>query len=102
MSYARHCSSRLSVGHRSLLALLFQHLPAPVAVDQSPLGAWSVSMHGMAAVLYRFSITGKKVQVWYADDVSDDSVYVSLRCPACARVHLVNRKGRILMSHPTS
>jgi hypothetical protein len=32
----------------------------------------------------------------------DDSVYVSLRCPACARVHLVNRKGRTLMSHPTS
>jgi DNA-directed RNA polymerase subunit RPC12/RpoP len=51
----------------------------------------------MAAVLYRCATTGQNVQVWFADEVPDDSVYVSLRCPACARVHLVNRAGRTLM-----
>jgi hypothetical protein len=51
----------------------------------------------MADVLYRCTTTGQNVQVWYADDVPDDSVYISLRCPACARVHLVNRAGRTLM-----
>jgi hypothetical protein len=38
----------------------------------------------MASVLYRCAATGQNVQVWFADDVPDDSVYVSLRCPACA------------------
>jgi hypothetical protein len=52
---------------------------------------------GMAAVLYRCATTGQTVQVWFADDVPDDSVYISLRCPACARIHLVNRAGRTLM-----
>ena len=51
----------------------------------------------MAAMLYRCATTGQNVQVWFADDVSDDSVFVSLRCPACPRVHLVNRAGRTLM-----
>jgi hypothetical protein len=51
----------------------------------------------MAALLYRCAVTGQNVQVWFADDVPDDSVYVSLRCPACARVHLINRGGRTLM-----
>src|SRR5690349_11293391 len=49
---------------------------------------------GMASVLYRCATTGMNVQAWFADDVSDDNLYVSLRCPACARVHLVNRAGR--------
>ena len=43
---------------------------------------------GMAAVLYRCATTGQNVQVWFADDVPDDSVYISLRCPACARVRV--------------
>lgn len=47
----------------------------------------------MAAVLYRCATTGQTVQVWFADDVPDDTVYISLRCPACARMHLVNRSG---------
>ena len=41
-------------------------------------------------------INGQNVQVWFADDVPDNSVYVSLRCLACARVHLVNRAGKTL------
>jgi DNA-directed RNA polymerase subunit RPC12/RpoP len=40
----------------------------------------------MADVLYRCITTGQNVQVWYADGVPDDSAYISLRCPACARV----------------
>ena len=40
-------------------------------------------------------------RAWYADDVPDDSVYVCVRCAACARVHLVNRQGRTLRP-PTS
>jgi hypothetical protein len=46
----------------------------------------------MTDVLYRCATTGQNVQVWYADDVPDDCVYISLRCPACARMHLVNRE----------
>jgi hypothetical protein len=36
----------------------------------------------MTDVLYRCATTGQNVQVWFADDVPDDSVYISLRCPA--------------------
>jgi hypothetical protein len=36
-------------------------------------------------------------RVWFADGVPDETVYMSLRCPACAKMHLVNRSGRTLM-----
>jgi hypothetical protein len=42
----------------------------------------------MAAMLYRCATTGQNVQVWFADDVSDDSVFVSLRCPAPPDVNI--------------
>jgi hypothetical protein len=64
------------------------------SIAQAP---WAASMSGMASVLYRCWPTGKNVQVWYTDDVPDDTVYVSLRCPACTRVHLINRQGRTLI-----
>ena len=48
-------------------------------------------------MLYQCATTGQNVHVWFADDVPNDSVYISLRCPACARMHLVNRSGRTLM-----
>jgi hypothetical protein len=51
---------------------------------------------GMDAVIYQCPIMGKKVQAWFADAPADDYTYVSLRCPACARVHLVSRTGRAL------
>jgi hypothetical protein len=54
-------------------------------------------MYDMPSVVYRCWTTGNKVEVWFADDVTEDNVYVSLRCPACARVHLVNRQGRTLV-----
>jgi hypothetical protein len=52
-------------------------------------------MELMASVLYRCPTTGKNVQAWFDDDSLDDEslTYVSLRCPACARVHIVNRAG---------
>ena len=47
----------------------------------------------MTDVLYRCATTGQNVQVWFADGVPDDSVYITLRCPACARVHLSAEQG---------
>jgi hypothetical protein len=50
----------------------------------------------MASIFYRCPTTGQNVQAWFDDAVpADDSLtYVSLQCPACARIHLVNRLGR--------
>lgn len=44
------------------------------------------------AVLYRCPITGLRVQSWVEEEVSSDAsdTYVSVRCPACTRTHLVN------------
>jgi hypothetical protein len=65
-------------------------------MDQFP-GPRHALPSGMASVPYRCATTGMNVQAWFADDVSDDNLYVSLRCPACARVHLVNRAGKTLL-----
>jgi len=80
----------------AIYARLFPNKIARFAMNQSS-GPRHTLPSGMAAVLYRCAATGQNVQVWFADDVPDDSVYVSLRCPACARVHLINRAGRTLM-----
>jgi hypothetical protein len=52
----------------------------------------------MASVVYRCPTSGKNVQAWFDDDMPADNslTYVSLRCPACARLHLVNRTGGTL------
>ena len=84
--WAREAAGRLREITGDGAFLRWINLPSP----------WPPSMRGMPPVLYRCSTTGKNVQVWYADDVPEDTVYVSLRCPACARVHLVNRRGRTL------
>jgi hypothetical protein len=57
----------------------------------------------MASVVYRCPTTGQNVQAWFADEPADDNLlYVSLRCPACARLHLVNRSsGRTLGAGPS-
>jgi hypothetical protein len=65
-------------------------------MNQSP-GPTHALPPDMADVLYQCATTGQNVHVWFADDVPNDSVYISLRCPACARMHLVNRSGRTLM-----
>ena len=80
----------------AIYARLFPNKIARFAMNQSS-GPRHTLPSGMAAVLYRCAATGQNVQVWFADDVPDDSVYVSLRCPACARVHLINRGGRTLL-----
>src|SRR6478735_9922659 len=53
----------------------------------------------MARGVYQCSTTGKNVQAWFDEDdtPADNSLTpVSLRYPACARLHLVNRTGRTL------
>jgi hypothetical protein len=71
--------------------------PLWFAMDQFMSSDWGQNGE-MEAVIYQCPIMGKEVQAWFADAPSDDHTYVSLRCPACARVHLVNRSGRALGS----
>ena len=49
-------------------------------------------------LLYRCPNTGRTVQGWSADEVTDDDdTYQSFQCMACTRVHLVNVKtGKVL------
>jgi hypothetical protein len=50
----------------------------------------------MGPFLYRCPNTGKTIQGYSTDDVSDDS-YESLTCPACRQVHFVNSKtGKVV------
>jgi hypothetical protein len=44
----------------------------------------------MASVSYRCPTKAVKVQVWFDEPINDGETYISMRCPACARVHLVN------------
>jgi hypothetical protein len=58
-----------------------------------------LSPHGMigtmAAVLFRCPRTGTMAQSWIAEDVSGvDDVFVSVECPACGLIHLVNPNTR--------
>jgi hypothetical protein len=48
--------------------------------------------------LYRCPNTGRNVQGWSADEVTDDDeTYQSFECIACTSVHLVNLKtGKVL------
>ena len=48
----------------------------------------------MAAFIYRCPTTGRNVQGWFADDVSEDegeATHEAVTCLACAQMHLVNR-----------
>jgi hypothetical protein len=47
----------------------------------------------MATLIFRCPTTGMNVQAWFADDVSagNSETYESVTCPACKRIHLVNR-----------
>ncbi len=70
-----------------------------VEIDQFMSSEW-LQNNGMGVVLYRCPKTGMKVQAWFADAPADDNnTYLSLRCPACAQLHLVNRTGRTLGRH---
>jgi hypothetical protein len=53
----------------------------------------------MAAFIHRCPTTGRNVQGWFADDVSEDEgeTYEAVTCLACAQMHLVNRStGKVL------
>ena len=53
----------------------------------------------MAAFLFTCPVTQMKVQRWLDDDedASEDD-YEGGTCQACARVHFVNRNGKVLGS----
>jgi hypothetical protein len=47
----------------------------------------------MSAFTYRCTSTDLNVQGWTSDAISEDakeSIYISTRCPACARIHFVD------------
>ena len=44
----------------------------------------------MGSVIYRCPTKAVNVQVWFDEPTNDRETYISIRCPACARVHLVN------------
>jgi hypothetical protein len=52
----------------------------------------------MATFLYRCPATGYNVQGFVADHpAKDDTVFQSVTCTACSRVHLVNPKtGKVV------
>jgi hypothetical protein len=59
----------------------------------------------MTSFLYRCPVSGLPVQGWTADESrdrfksnqADQTEYLALRCPLCARTHLVNpATGRVL------
>ena len=53
----------------------------------------------MAKLIFRCVGTGMNVQVWLPEEAPTDRAdsYESVNCPACTRLHLVNRiTGKIL------
>jgi hypothetical protein len=53
----------------------------------------------MRTILFTCPTTQFKVQHWLDEDeraTEDD--YEGITCPGCARIHFVNRKGRVLGS----
>ncbi len=54
--------------------------------------------HGeMAKLIFQCTGTGLTVQVWLTDEAVDADSYEAVTCPACARVHLVNKTtGKML------
>jgi hypothetical protein len=52
----------------------------------------------MAPVIFKCPVTSENVQRWLADDPNaPNDEYEAVTCPACVRVHLLNRKtGKLL------
>jgi hypothetical protein len=53
----------------------------------------------MAKLIFRCVQTGMNVQVWLPDEAPADRAdsYESVACPACTRLHLINKiTGKIL------
>jgi hypothetical protein len=47
----------------------------------------------MAGFIFRCPKTRRNVQGWFADDApaNEEEAYDSVKCPACNRMHFVNR-----------
>lgn len=61
--------------------------------------ALAASIFGMAKLIFRCARTGLNVQIWLPDDAPADKTdsYEFVTCPACGRVHLVNKvTGKML------
>ena len=59
----------------------------------------------MDNLVFRCTQTGANVQVWLADSTQAEPAdsYEAVTCPACARVHLINRKtGKMLSDKNTN
>ena len=54
----------------------------------------------MAAFIYRCPTTGRNVQGWFVEDVSEGEgeTYETVTCLACAQMHLVNRSTHRVLS----
>jgi len=65
--------------------------------DLRYLAASTADIVMMAALLFTCPITRMRVQHWLDDDedASEDD-YERVTCQACAGVHFVNRKGKVL------
>jgi hypothetical protein len=58
----------------------------------------------MSAVIFICPVTDIRVQHWLDDDEDiPENEYEVIACPACTKVHLINRKtGKPLASEPAS
>jgi hypothetical protein len=72
----------------------------PLAQGRTPNTAHQTGLQWpMAPILFRCPNTGRQVQGWIAEDVSENGseTYLSLACLACNQTHLINPKtGRAL------
>jgi hypothetical protein len=51
----------------------------------------------MPSLLFRCPYTRSAIQSWMDEETTAGDVYVSIECPICTRMHLVNPKtGRVL------
>jgi hypothetical protein len=62
-----------------------------------PLSA--VIFFGMAQILFTCPTVSMKVQHWLDDDDVPESEYEGITCPACARLHFINRRTGRLLGH---
>ena len=68
----------------------------PFALDQKP---WAqANVFGlMATLIFTCPDTSMKVQHWLSDDGDEvENQYEAVTCPACAKLHFINRKTQKL------
>jgi hypothetical protein len=55
------------------------------------------ALRPMAAFIFICPETSMNVQHWLSDDpLTDENQYEAVTCPACAKLHFINRKTRKL------